>query len=239
MHNSRYDDYDIYDTQGYELPSLPYIPYASSSEVPPSPPSLPVSPSAFSYNPNQQETSPSSYQSWPTEETPPFVPTYPQQFPIPTAHTLTTANATEPMPTLPATRPKKRRRGLWIGLGVVVALLVLAASAFGIFTYLNRSTPLKTMDAFCTALQHEDYKTAYNQFSKQLQGQFTEAAFADVLSQDKVITCSHGTVNANGDSATATSSLKLVHNSKGVNTDKVTLVKDTSSNWKIDDLQKV
>jgi hypothetical protein len=139
---------------------------------------------------------------------------------------------------LPVVPQKKSRRGLWIALLSIFALLVIgSASTIALVSYVNRSTPMKTLDTFCNALQKEDYQTAYNQFSKQLQGQFSEGDFAGVLSQEKVTSCKHGSIGEGGDHGST--SLTLVHGSQGTNNDKVLMKKGTDSVWKIDDLQSV
>lgn len=222
MHDPNYGDYDT--QEGYETPSLPYIPYAAPSPV--DSPSAPMSPPLDQLQPHVASDSPYG-------EPAPYVPAGSD-----TPPGMDTNNPfPSPYPPVPPPAKKSRRR-LWIVLGIVAALLVIvSASTFALVSYLNRSTPLKTMDAFCSAVTAEHYDIAYSQFSKQLQSQFTEPAFADVLAQDKVTNCSHTDVADTG--GKATTNLKLVHSSKGVNNDKVMLVQDGDSNWKIDDLQKI
>jgi hypothetical protein len=213
---------NVYDSQGYEFPTLPYIPYASSSLEKQSsqelPPQYPANLPAMHYG-----------ESWSSlTETPPFIPTVQETEPG--------QISTEPVPAVPPEN-RRRRPKLWVLLGAIIAVLVLASVAtFAIVSYINRSTPVKTLDAFCSALQRQDYPTAYNQFSKQLQSRLDETVFADILSQDKVISCTHGT--ADDSKTSATTSLKLVHVSKGVNNDLVTLTKQDNNEWKINDLQQ-
>ncbi len=136
----------------------------------------------------------------------------------------------------PATEPKKSHRRRWIVAGMVALLVVVLASvaSFFLVNYINRPTPNKTLDAFCNALQHEDYRTAYSQFSPGMQSTIPEADFAALLSQDKVTLCTHG--NTDDSKNSVTTSLKLVHASKGINADVVTLTKDKDNNWKISDI---
>jgi limonene-1,2-epoxide hydrolase len=132
--------------------------------------------------------------------------------------------------------PKRSRQGRWITLSILTLLLIAAVASFFVIRYVSRSTPDKTLDAFCNALQQADYRSAYDQFSAKLQHTVSEAAFAAALSQDKVTACAHGTT---GDSTNSvTNDLKLVHASKGINNDVVTLTKDSSSDWKIDDIYR-
>ena len=209
-----------YDPQGYDFPTLPYVPYAQPSVEQQHTSELLSDTLHGPYGGAYAETSLSS------TETPPFVPSIQEadQF------------GTEPIPALLPT-PRKRLPRLWILLGSVVILLLLSSVAtFAVVSYINRSTPTKTLDAFCTALQHEDYSTAYSQFSKQLQSKLDKTVFADVLSQDKVVSCTHGAATESGTSTTT--NLKLVHTSQGINNDMVTLTKQANNEWKINDLQR-
>jgi limonene-1,2-epoxide hydrolase len=84
-------------------------------------------------------------------------------------------------PPVPAQAPVKKpsRRGLWIALSAAVGALLLGIVAFGVIGFVNRSTPTKTLNAFCVALKSGDYQTAYNQLSSGLQAKFgSEAVFA-------------------------------------------------------------
>lgn len=134
--------------------------------------------------------------------------------------------------------PKKSRRGRWVIGGIIAVLVLLLASvaSYFIIGYVNRSTPNKTLDAFCSALQHEDYHTAYDEFSPTLQKGIPEADFAAVIAQDKVTVCTHG--NTNDSTNSVTTNLKLVHASKGINADVVTLAKDSNSIWRITNIAR-
>ena len=158
------------------------------------------------------------------------------------------ANAFPPVPPVRSSPPqasivsggssvqKRSRQGRWITISILAVLLIAAVASFFVIRYVSRSTPDKTLDAFCNALQQADYQSAYDQFSAKLQHTVSEAAFAAALSQDKVTACTHGTT---GDSANSvTNDLKLVHASKGINNDIVTLTKDSNSDWKIDDIYR-
>ena len=136
-----------------------------------------------------------------------------------------------PAPGSTPTRRRGRRR-LWIITSVIAVLLLISITGFFVIRYTNRPTPGKTLDVFCNALQGEDYLSAYDQFSKKLQRTVSETAFAMLLSGDKVIACTHGIPNDSGSSATT--GLKLVHVSRGINNDVVTLTRDSNDDWKID-----
>jgi hypothetical protein len=207
-------NYPTYDTSGYDVPDTPYVPYTSSPFVP-------------QYEdraePAFEMPSDVSDQSGDSEDVFTAYAPLPGQF------------AEEP-----AEPPRKKRTLRWpVVAGVVVALLlVLSGVAFGVYSlvsYNNRSTPMRTLDTFCTDLQKEDYSGAYSQFSANLQQQMSETLFASYISPDKVVTCTHGIATEAGTSTKT--SLRLIHDSKGVNDDLVILKKDTTSIWKIDDLQ--
>ena len=88
---------------------------------------------------------------------------------------------------VPAQAPVKKpsRRGLWIALGAIVGVLLLGSIVLGVFGYVNRSTPTKTLNAFCSALKSGDNQIAYNQLSRGLQAKFgSEAQFATGFSNN-------------------------------------------------------
>lgn len=95
---------------------------------------------------------------------------------------------------------KPSRRGLWIALSAVVGVLLLGAVALGVIGFVNRSTPTKTLNAFCGALKSGDYQTAYNQLSSGLQAKLgSEAEFATGFSNNgglgKIHDCSVSNVD--------------------------------------------
>ena len=76
----------------------------------------------------------------------------------------------------PAQKPKGRR-GLVLSL-VIIALVVFIA--VGAYVYLNRSTPDKTITTYYSALIHNDFQTAYSQFSTLAQGSTSEQKFTQI-----------------------------------------------------------
>ncbi len=123
---------------------------------------------------------------------------------------------------------RRDRRLILIGLG----LLVVMALAVGGYFYITRSTPEKTLDAFCHALQGQDYQTAYNQLSPVLQSGETELDFAHTSkARGRVSACTHSSANTRGNQATA--NVKLVIASSQSSTSTVTLITDTDSSWKL------
>lgn len=136
----------------------------------------------------------------------------------------------QPVPT----RQKRRRRWLLPAIAALL-LLIIGGSIFPLVSYLNRSTPEKTLKTFCTALEKETYQLAYDQLTTNLQSQLTETDFANSLSADKVIQCTYGSTSEAA--PTTKTSLKLVHMQQHyVNNDIVTLTKQADSIWRISDL---
>ena len=108
---------------------------------------------------------------------------------------------------VPPQQKKSGRGKLWLILGAIVGLIVIAVIAFGIIGYVNRPTTTKTLDAFCTALKGGDFQTAYNQLSSGLQAKYgSEAAFAQAYSTNgglgKITNCSVSNVNDGADTGT-------------------------------------
>ena len=214
-----------FDSQEYETQALPYVPYATSGET-----------VAHSYNASGDALSNEVYPPAPSvyENTSAYA-QYEQ-----TTTTTPPAQLNEPLvanPFIATTSAKKKRRWLPITI-VILTILIVGASAFALVLYLNRSTPTKTLDTFCTALQDGKYQTAYDQLTPAMQTNFTESQFATILSSDSVQRCSHGTVNENGTSTTT--DLHLFHKtSGGTNNDKVIVTKDSHNQWKISNILKV
>src|SRR6266487_5598598 len=123
---------------------------------------------------------------------------------------------------------RRDRRFILIGLGLLV-VLALAVSGYSYFT---RSTPEKTLDAFCNAMQGQDYQTAYNQLSNSLQSSETELEFANTLrANGKINTCTHSSANATNNRATA--NVTLVTGSGQASRSSITLTADSSNIWKM------
>lgn len=215
-----------YDSQEYESQPLPYIPYATPEET-----------VTHSYNAPVDASSNEAYPPVPSvyENTSAYPP-YEQPWTTPSSTSLSEPVVANPV--TGATSAKKKRRWLPITLVTLSILVVGGVLAFVLVTYLNRSTPMKTLDTFCTALQDGKYQTAYDQLTPTMQTNFTESQFATILSSDSVQQCSHGTVSENGTSATT--DLHLYHKtSGGINNDKVIVTKDSHNQWKISNIQKV
>ena len=131
---------------------------------------------------------------------------------------------------LPPLPPKKSsRRKLWIPIAIVVVLALLG-TALAYFLVI-RSTPEKTLDAFCNSIQRGDYKGAYGDFSSALQKTESEPQFE---SENKGTSCTHSSATQSGGGAKA--SLTTTSSSGTKSSGQVTLVQDSNNNWKIDAL---
>lgn len=139
---------------------------------------------------------------------------------------------------VPAPPPDSRKLLVrWLILSsCVVLIMLLSAGGLRLWSYFNRSTPSRTLDEFCAALQKEDYAGAYSNFTKNMQAGFPEGNFAGMLAQDKVTACSHG--DADDVASPAITSLRLMHASQQVNNDVVTLMKDKEDIWRISDVRR-
>ncbi len=123
---------------------------------------------------------------------------------------------------------RRDRRFILAGLGLLVAI----ALALGGYIYFNRSTPEKTLDAFCNAMQVQDYQTAYNQLSYALQNSETEPDFANTLrANGKVNTCYHGSASTTNNNTTA--KVTIVTGYGQASSSNVTLTSDGSNIWKL------
>ena len=123
---------------------------------------------------------------------------------------------------------RRDRRFILIGVG----LLVVIALAIGGYFYFNRSTPEKTLDAFCTAMQGQDYQAAYNQLSNSLQSNETELEFANTLrANGNVYTCTHSSANTTNNKTSA--NVTIVTKSGHSSSSNITLTTENGNNWKL------
>ena len=183
-------------------------------------------------------------QEYEARESLPYVPSasfqqdaYPLQATSPAEHTVSIPP--EPpfsvVPDSPSVG-KKGRRGLWITISLI-ALLIVSVSSFFVISYINRSTPTRTLDTFCNALRQQDYQSAYNQFSQKLQKTFSESTFANNFMPDAVTACTYTSTRSNGQSVIT--SMRIVHGQAGANNDVVTLIVNRDQEWKIDDFYRI
>lgn len=219
-------------------------------------------PAAPAYSPPPQQPAPpaySNYQQQPTPSAPNYQPVdqpgynqppqqgyptpaysqYPQQgYPqqAPWAGTPGQFGA-PPVPTAPVAQPRKRRTGLIIG--VIVLLLLIVGGAVGGFLYVNRSTPEKTLQAYCTALQNGDAQGAYNLLSANAQ---SKTSLADITKAIQLIksplvggikSCTFTNVQENGSNATADVTVAVGNPAVPTKPSKAFLVNENGT-WKID-----
>ena len=78
-------------------------------------------------------------------------------------------------------QPKKKRRGLPGVVIFIIVVLLLVVVAYGAVTYLNRSTPQKTLTTFCNDLKNNDYHDAYQQMSSTFRSHTSENRFTGFL----------------------------------------------------------
>jgi len=127
----------------------------------------------------------------------------------------------------PAQPRKKSRRGLWITLAVILAVLVVACGAI---VFVGRSTPSKTLDAFCSAIKSQDYQTAYNQLSQFRQTRIKEQEFASLFSHFS--SCTYSAISESDPHATAP--MTFFGTAGGSLNGQTDLVQENGTTWKID-----
>lgn len=119
----------------------------------------------------------------------------------------------------PAIPPKKGNRTLFIILGSVVGGIILLCIVASIIVYATRSTPEKTLSAYCDALKSGDYQTAYDQFSASIQRQESEAQFASAFTSTnlKVTGCTVSNTSDDGTVGLGTMSYTTNTSFTGIN----------------------
>ncbi len=117
----------------------------------------------------------------------------------------------------PAVPPKKSNRTLFIILGSVIGGLLLLCVFFSVVYNLTRSTPEKTLTSYCNALKTGDYQTAYNQFSRAIQSQESEAQFASAFTITHVTNCSVSDTSDDGTLGRGVMSFTTNINVNGIN----------------------
>ena len=169
--------------------------------------------------PAQQPAAPYPPQSPDYQQAQPRYNTAPQNFPPPQGDYQQQWGAAPGqlgVPPAPVAPPRKRSRtGLIIGL--VVLLLLLVGGGIGGYLYFTRSTPEKTLQAYCTALQNSDAQGIFNLESSNLQQHTTVneirtglAVIDSPLGGGGVKNCAVGPVtNNNGTTATGTVTITL------------------------------
>lgn len=134
---------------------------------------------------------------------------------------------------------KKSRVGLWIGL---IILLVVIIGGIGGFVYLqNCSTPEKTLQAYCTALQNNDAQGIYNTLSSASQAKTSVSQLSKGLQFVKLLTggftCTYANVQQSGSTATATLTLTPV--TRGKASSGTAHLINENGQWKMDETGNV
>lgn len=220
---------------GYNQPSQPdYMNYqqpapAAPDFQQPAPPAYSgyqqPAPSAPNYpRPNQPGYN-QSPQAYPTPAYPQQPQGYPQQAPWAGA------------PAAPAVaRPRKRSTGLIAGL---VVLLLIVVGGGSLYFFVIRSTPEKTLQAYCTALQNSDAQGAFNQLSASAQ---SKTSVADLNKSFQAIkspliggikSCTFNNVQQNGSTATANVTLTVGNPAIPIKPTLATLINENGT-WKLD-----
>jgi FHA domain len=132
---------------------------------------------------------------------------------------------------------RKRRLGLWITLAVVAILLIGGGSALGIFYYTNRSTPAKTLQAFCTDFKNADAQGLYNQLSSHAQAETSvdklSSVFQFIQLAGGIHDCTVTKIQEHG--STATGNLVITSNDDRTSQPFSEHLINEGGTWKVDD----
>lgn len=129
----------------------------------------------------------------------------------------------------PVTPPVARRRKIWIWISLAIIVILLLGGVA--YYYFSRSTPEKTLDAYCQALQAQNYLAAYDQLAPSLRNTETEPQYAAISqATGKISTCTHSSASIIADTSTA--NLTLISSAGQRYNGTITLLQDNST-WKI------
>ncbi len=146
----------------------------------------------------------------------------------------------------PAAPRKKSRKGLWITLGVIAGVLVLACGGIGFVffsAFQEALKPVNVATTFCNDLKGQKYTTAYDLLSSNAQGQISRDLFVQGAQlQDQidgtVKSCgpvTGGSADAKIDVNAGKATLKATVQRNQAFTGNILLIKQ-GSDWKIDDI---
>lgn len=111
-----------------------------------------------------------------------------------------------------APQRRKGRIGLWIAIAIIV-ILIIAGGTWGALSYINRSTPAKTLQAFCAAFKKGDAQGLYNVLSKRAQGEASvdklKAVFEFLQYAGGIQSCTVSNIQENGSTATGDVTMNL------------------------------
>ncbi len=214
--------------QGFQPPSSPNYPPADQPAYPQQP----------GYQPPQQDypqqqnypTPQQGYPQQPGFQQPPQQ-GYPQQLPWAGAPGQVGAPGTA------VAAPKKSRTGL--AIGIIVLLLIVVGGGIGGYLYINRSTPEKTLAAYCTDLQNGDAQGIFNLESHNAQQHTTlnelKVGLSGITALGGIKSCTVGPVtNNNGHTANGTLTITLGNGKP--QTSSGVLVNENGT-WKLGDTQ--
>jgi len=211
--------------------------YAPTAGIPPAAPAPNYNPNAGAYPPPANYPPPTpDYPNYGTPPQQPYAPpVQPGQY-----NAYGQSGTTSPgLPVQPAAPARKSRLGLWIGL--IVLLLIIIGAAAAAFWYVNRSTPTKTLQAYCNALQTNDAQEAYNQLSSQFQARVSLQQYKNSFNTGEQLlnspvlggikSCTVSNVQENGSSATGT--IVIAVNNSNRTFSFPTNLTDENGTWKI------
>lgn len=210
------------DAASFQQPAPPA--YSNYQQPSPSAPNYP-SAEQPGYGQQPQAYPTPAYSQYPQQS-------YPQQAPWPAAPGQFAPPAAPPV----AGRPGKRRTGLIIG---VIVLLLLVVGGGLLYFFVLRSTPEKTLQAYCTALQNGDAQGAYNLLSTNAQSKTNLTDFTKAFQLIKsplvggIKTCTFTNVQETGSNATADVTVTVGNTAIPIKPSKAFLVNENGS-WKID-----
>lgn len=109
-------------------------------------------------------------------------------------------------------KPRKKRLALWIGL---VTLLLLAVGSSSYYYFVSRSTPQKTLEAYCSALKNNDAQSLYATFSAEQQTQTSVSKLQEGLRLLAILTggfknCTADNASVQEKGSTAAANITLV-----------------------------
>ncbi len=130
----------------------------------------------------------------------------------------------------------QRKRELWIALILLMPLFSITIGIYAGVSSATRSTPDKTLAAFCNAMQSGNIPRAYGQYSSRYQHTYSKQQFESDMSADAVTSCSYNSISVSNSGDRAIARLRLVYASGAAEKDIVTLSQDSNSKneWKID-----
>jgi limonene-1,2-epoxide hydrolase len=130
----------------------------------------------------------------------------------------------------------QRKRELWIALILLMPLFSITIGIYAGVSSATRSTPDKTLAAFCNAMQSGNTTRAYSQYSSRYQRTYSKQQFESDMSADAVISCSYNSISVSNSGDRVRARLRLDYASGAAEKDIVTLSRDSSSKneWKID-----